>query len=115
MLTYVQRTSTRVPRLPEPIVQRTHLDLLLEEGVRRPLTVVSAPPGAGKTTLLAGWVHRATDRPVAWLALERADNQPGRFARSVLDTLNDFGMVSTRRGSENLDATRPLARLLSGE
>lgn len=40
----------------------------LDDGVRRELTVVSAPAGFGKTTLLADWSRRS-GLPVAWVSL----------------------------------------------
>ena len=43
-------------------------------GARDALVIsVAAPPGYGKTTLLAQWA-RTTDRPVAWLTIDAADN-----------------------------------------
>jgi LuxR family maltose regulon positive regulatory protein len=40
-----------------------------------PVVVLAAGPGYGKTTLL-GQLQRAQDRPVAWLSLDRTDNDP---------------------------------------
>ena len=96
VLPELQRMNSHVLRLPEALVRRTHLEALLEDDVRRRLTVLSAPPGAGKTTLLAGWVNRHSDQRVAWLAVERTDNRPGCFARSVATALADVGAVSRR-------------------
>jgi LuxR family transcriptional regulator, maltose regulon positive regulatory protein len=46
-----------------------------EAGVK--LTVVAAPAGAGKSTLLAAWREVEIDTcPVAWLTLDRGDNDP---------------------------------------
>ena len=56
------------------VVVRTRL---LRELDAAPAQVISliAPPGYGKTTLLAQWISR-TKRPVAWLTLDRLDNDP---------------------------------------
>ena len=43
-----------------------------------PITSVVAPPGYGKTTLLSEWAHRA-DAHVAWLSLDRYDNDLKQF------------------------------------
>src|SRR5579884_1961020 len=63
------------PRLSLPHVPRPHLLAHLEQSTQRPITLVCAPAGSGKTTLLTEWV-RTTTRPVAWLSLEAADNDP---------------------------------------
>jgi len=55
-----------IPRPPSPLVQRTRLFELLRDGIRGPLTLISAPAGAGKTSLLASWLA-AEPREVAWL------------------------------------------------
>jgi LuxR family maltose regulon positive regulatory protein len=51
---------------------------MLQQGLERPLTLVSAPAGFGKTTLVCAWV-RECQRPAAWLSLEDNDNDPTRF------------------------------------
>jgi LuxR family transcriptional regulator, maltose regulon positive regulatory protein len=55
-----------IPAPPTPLVCRPRLFELLTEGVRGPLTLVSAPAGAGKTSLLTSWLA-AEPRNVAWL------------------------------------------------
>ncbi|NIO70725.1 MAG: LuxR family transcriptional regulator, partial [Anaerolineae bacterium] len=50
----------------------------LNEGMNRKLTLVSAPAGFGKTTLLSEWVA-GCGRPVAWVSLDKGDNDPMRF------------------------------------
>lgn len=58
------------------LVQR--LNAGLEEG--RSLTLISAPAGYGKTTLVAEWIHSSQNRAkTAWLSLDDADNDLGRF------------------------------------
>jgi LuxR family maltose regulon positive regulatory protein len=42
------------------------------------IAVIAAPAGSGKTTLLASWSEAAA-RPVAWITLEKAENDPARF------------------------------------
>jgi LuxR family maltose regulon positive regulatory protein len=50
----------------------------LNEGLTRPLTLISAPPGFGKTTLLCEWIAQL-QVPVSWLILDTDDNDPVRF------------------------------------
>src|SRR5689334_14380362 len=92
-------TTTAVPFVPvatklnppvgaRPRVPRQALvDRLVEDGPRR-LTLVSAPAGFGKTTLLAEWAADPREtRAFAWLALDRADNDPVRFWGYVIEAL----------------------------
>ncbi len=52
------------------------------------LVLVNAPAGFGKTTLLAQWRSTAAEgRPVAWLSLDRGDDDPGRLWRHVVSAL----------------------------
>ena len=81
----------------------------MRRGADSRLTLVSAPAGFGKTTLLADWLHGApgTDRSVAWLSLDPADNEPATFWTYVVTALQ--GAVPGV-GSDALELlrTRPL-------
>ena len=49
-------------------------------GVSARLILVDAPAGFGKTILVAQWrASLAGSRPVAWVSLDRGDNDPGRL------------------------------------
>ena len=65
-------------RLDSSIVLRTRLSRKLDTGLNRSLTLVSSPAGFGKTTLLSEWARRHR-RSVAWLSLDKGDNDPMRF------------------------------------
>jgi len=49
--------------------------------------LVCAPAGFGKTSLLADWAGQSR-WPVAWLSLDRGDNDPSRFWRHVAAALD---------------------------
>src|SRR5215218_7418060 len=73
-------TKLTPPRTSLPQVPRPRLYDLLHAGTQQLLTLVSAPAGAGKTTLLASWgSSRRPPGPLAWLSLDAADNETGRF------------------------------------
>src|ERR687890_1928582 len=82
-------TKVRVPRTRTELVPRPRLRETLVRNERRRLTLVSAPAGFGKTTLLSEWLEdRSEDgRPVAWLSLEEADNDPARFLAYLVSAL----------------------------
>jgi LuxR family transcriptional regulator, maltose regulon positive regulatory protein len=79
-------TKLHRPRPRSQLVSRSHLTERLQQGMKRPLTLVSAPAGFGKTTLLAQWLAES-GMPVAWLSLESEDNEPIRFFSYVLAAL----------------------------
>jgi LuxR family transcriptional regulator, maltose regulon positive regulatory protein len=80
-------TKLHVPRILPGFVVRPRLLERLAEGIGRGLVLVCTPAGFGKTTLLADWA-RGGQRPVAWLSLDDADNDPARFWRHVAAALD---------------------------
>ncbi len=84
--TVILQTNITPPRLPVPHVARPRLLALLEQGVRGPLTLVSAPAGSGKTTLLTAWAATTT-RPVAWLSCDEGENDPARLLSVLIAAL----------------------------
>jgi LuxR family transcriptional regulator, maltose regulon positive regulatory protein len=72
---------------------RPRLIEALDEGIRKPLTLVAAPPGAGKTVLLGTWIATgAPPGPVAWVSLDSADADRRRFWRAVLEAMRRAGV-----------------------
>jgi LuxR family maltose regulon positive regulatory protein len=82
-------TKLHIPRTRPGFVARARLADRLTQAHGRELVLVCAPAGFGKTALLADWA-RGGQRPVAWLTLDEADNDPARFwrhAAAALDTV----------------------------
>jgi LuxR family transcriptional regulator, maltose regulon positive regulatory protein len=71
-------TKLYVPPTRPQAVPRPRLIERLDEGLRRKLTLISAPAGFGKTTLISEWVA-GRQRPAAWLSLDERDNDSTRF------------------------------------
>jgi LuxR family maltose regulon positive regulatory protein len=81
-------TKFVVPRSPTAMVLRPRLAHLLQRSANDTLTLIVAPPGSGKTALLASWIKEG--RPpgaVAWLPLDREDNERRRFWTGVVAAL----------------------------
>ena len=85
-------TKLYVPRSRRGLVPRPRLSERLDRGTASKLTLVSAPAGFGKTTLLTEWLAAgpaapADERLVAWLSLDRGDNDPASFWTYVIAAL----------------------------
>jgi LuxR family transcriptional regulator, maltose regulon positive regulatory protein len=83
-------TQFYVPITLGSLISRPRLTGLLNESLKYPLTLVSAPAGFGKTTLLASWSQSlpASYPRVAWVSLDEEDNEPRLFWACVLTALN---------------------------
>jgi hypothetical protein len=98
-------TKLHRPRRPVGFVPRQRLIDRLEESLAERQVFVCAPAGFGKTSLLADWAGQSR-WPVAWLSLDRGDNDPSRFWRHVpprwtrpdRGSLGSWSRWSRRRG-----------------
>ncbi len=82
------RTKLRPPFTRTKLVTRPRLQEKIAQGLRGPLTLITAPAGFGKTTLLASCVE-SCGMPVAWLSLDKNDNQIGRFLSYLIAALRE--------------------------
>src|SRR5512138_96972 len=80
------KTKISVPRLPGDFIHRPRLTDRINQGMKCPLTLITAPAGFGKTNLLIEWT-RQTNLPVAWLTIDRDDNDTSRFIRYAIGAL----------------------------
>ncbi len=78
-------------------VRRPQLVARLEEGRQRKLILISAPAGFGKTTLVSEWIA-GSEQPVAWLSLDKGDNDLTRFLICLVSALQTIPL----RFSDNL-------------
>jgi LuxR family maltose regulon positive regulatory protein len=79
---------TRDVSVAPGLLDRKDLLQLLDRAVTRRVTVISAPPGSGKTSLLRAWADRPTSlRQVAFVTVERDQENDQRFWCGVLDAI----------------------------
>ncbi|GAA1959642.1 LuxR C-terminal-related transcriptional regulator [Agromyces allii] len=87
------------------LVDRPDLLRRIDLALDLPLTMVVAQAGAGKTVLLQQWVATMPRAAVAWLDIEREDDDPMRFSRRLIDALAGAGAAVG--GLEHLAALSP--------
>jgi len=78
MSAQILTTKLFIPPARANLIARLRLTKQLNEGLRRKLTLISAPAGFGKTTLLSEWLS-GRGQPAAWFSLDEGDNDPARF------------------------------------
>ena len=81
----------RVPVRRPGAVARPRLSSALDRARGSSVTLLSAPAGFGKTTLLAEWLGTVPrdETRVAWVSLDRGDNDPIRFWSYVISAISD--------------------------
>lgn len=80
------KTKLHIPPARPDLVARPHLIAKLNQGLTRPLILISAPPGFGKTTLLTTWLEQQS-LPAAWYSLDERDNDLARFLAYLVAAL----------------------------
>ena len=105
-------TKLYIPRSRRGLVPRPRLSERLGRATALKLTLVSAPAGFGKTTLLTEWLgERPTEaaggRLVAWLSLDRADNDPASFWTYVIAALRTVAPEVGKSALSLLQASQP--------
>ena len=86
-LSFVPRAKIAIPQLPPEFVLRAALRADLQAGSGAEAVLVCAPAGYGKTVVLADWAHASTGVDIAWVNLDRDDNDPRRLWASVVAAL----------------------------
>jgi ATP/maltotriose-dependent transcriptional regulator MalT len=113
-------TKVSLPMLRHILVPRKKVLRQLSEGVREGhlLTLVSAPAGYGKTTAIRMWVEEA-GYPVAWVTLEKSDNDLKQFLTYVLTALqqarDDLGQAALEvvENTQEINLERILGLLIN--
>jgi LuxR family maltose regulon positive regulatory protein len=81
-------TKLHLPFTRLGLVSRPRLQEQITQGLSHPLTLITAPAGFGKTTLVATCVADC-GMPVAWLSLDKDDNQAERFLNYLVAALQE--------------------------
>lgn len=106
------RTKLNIPILSSKRVDRPQLLERLQTGLlqggrfNRKATLVSAPAGYGKTSLAVEWLL-GRELAVAWLSLDKGDNDPARFLTYLLAALQDVSPKIGAAAGAMLKAPQP--------
>ncbi len=99
----VLATKLFIPPPRSKVVLRPRLIELLNEGLQRKLTLVSAPVGYGKTTLVSEWVascQRLEPKVrVAWLSLDEGDSDLTRFLTYFVTALQTLALSKVEKAA----------------
>ena len=107
----ILKTKISIPLFPPEFVRRPRLTERIAQGVKGALTLLSAPAGFGKTNLLAEWATQIAQPSIAWLTLDREDNDVARFFRYLTSALQE---IAPGLGEEALDFTAQSSKLEMG-
>lgn len=84
----IRSTNLLIPPVRKSLVSRPRLTRKLEEGMETKLTLLSAQAGYGKTTALSEWARQCRC-PVAWVSLDKYDNDWSAFWSCVLASIRE--------------------------
>src|SRR3990172_7784158 len=108
-------TKVSLPILRHTLVLRKTVLRQLTEGFEDAhlLTLASAPAGYGKTTAIRTWVEKV-GYPIAWVTLDKSDNDLRQFLTYVLTALgradDDLGQAALEvvENAQEIDPQRIL-------
>lgn len=99
------RTKLSPPGLPPGVIRRPRICDRLDGHAGR-LVLVSAPAGFGKTVLILDWLARK-QAPVAWLSVDRLDNDPVRFFAHLAASVDQLDVPGAKPAAALLRGTVP--------
>jgi LuxR family maltose regulon positive regulatory protein len=85
--------KVQIPPSRLRLVSRRRLLQVLDAGLHRKLTLLSAPAGYGKSTLLSEWAA-SCDWPLGWVTIEAGDNDMERFLTYLVSAVETAGAGS---------------------
>lgn len=101
------KIKLQAPQSYTELIQRPRLLDRLDNSLRVPLTLISAPAGYGKTTLVSQWLERikrsGNGAPhTAWLSLDPQDGEPVRFLTYFVAALRTISPDACPRSAQLL-------------
>jgi len=99
------QTKLFKPGLVADLVQRPHLVNRLNAGLRRKITLVSAPAGFGKSTLVLSWLATC-ERPSVWISLDENDNDLFLFLNYLIAAIRSRYPQSCQETQELIKGDR---------
>lgn len=100
------KTKFFIPTSYTPPIIRPRLIDTLNDGLKRPLILVSAPAGYGKTTLVSNWL-REIKIPSIWLSLDDGDNDPVCFLQYLVSAFETIAPDAKLNMSGELQGIQP--------
>jgi LuxR family maltose regulon positive regulatory protein len=100
------RTKLHPPFTRPELVPRPRLQEQIAQGLHGPLTLITAPAGFGKTSLVASCIA-GSGMPVAWLSLDKNDNQTGRFLNYLVASIQEADHTIGSEAAQLLAASQP--------
>ena len=91
--TWIRESKLAAHRLRVAAVERERLLTELAAAADSPIVLISASAGYGKSILAAQWSARCR-RPVAWINLDRGDNDPVVFLSYFAHALDRLAPVA---------------------
>jgi LuxR family maltose regulon positive regulatory protein len=112
--TSLLNTKLYIPPSRPDLVPRPRLIERLNEGISQKLILVCAPAGFGKTTLVSKWVE-SLDLPVAWVSLDKRDNDRTSFLIYLVAALQtiDAGICETVQMMLHTSQSPPIETVLT--
>jgi LuxR family maltose regulon positive regulatory protein len=99
-------TKLARPRVRAGVVARARLFLALDRLDQVELTMISGPAGSGKTVLVSSWLAGRSDVSVAWVTLDRGDDDPVRLWTYVAHAVDTIRPGLARRALAGLRIPR---------
>lgn len=105
MSSSLSSAKLNVPYSTTETIERPRLHDFFRENDQKRITILRAPAGYGKTTLLSQWLIHS-QQPIAWVAIDQADNDPIRYWTFVFQAVAQ---------ACETDVDKVLAPLLQGQ